>query len=165
MAGTTIGYAADTYAAQTKRAVLTQQTYTYREGPARVTEHHYELPKGQHSNLIGSYSYRTVSAKAGQLKARIAQEARKLKAQTVADRKNGKVNHRKRERIKCRMKYLQDQLNREIAASPITKVVVREREDDETESSGSMEARAFDLLLSSRGDAAELATETVTETE
>ena len=143
-----------TYAAKTpSRTPLTQQTYIYREGPAKVTEHHYELPKGQHTNLVGSFSYRTPSAKTGQLKARLAQESRKMKAQEIKDKKAGKVNHQKRARIKCRMKYLQDQLNAEIAKSPITRVVVRERDDESGEdTSRSLEAQAYNLLLSSRND-------------
>lgn len=166
MTGTTIDSGAGTYAAQTaKRAVLTQQTYTYREGKAKVTEHHYELPKGVHSNLVGSFSYRTVSPKAGQLKARIASESRKLKAQVVKDRKSGKISHKKRERIRCKMKYLQDQLNAEMAAAPVTRVVVHERDDgDEADAAGSTEAVAYDLLLSSRGDGDVSWAEAVTET-
>lgn len=166
MSSTTIDSAAGAYAAQTaRRSVLTQQTYTYREGKARVTEHHYELPKGVHSNLVGSFSYRTVSPKAGQIKARIASESRKLKAQVLKDRKAGKVDHKKRERIRCKMKYLQDQLNAEVASSPITRVVVHEKDDDQDRDiSGSMEAMAYDLLLSSRGESTESGTEAAAET-
>lgn len=166
MAGTMIGSAAGGYAAQTaNRTVLTQATYTYREGNAKVTEHHYELPKGVHSNLVGSFSYRTVSPKAGQLKARIASESRKLKEQIVKDRQSGKISHKKRERIRGKMKYLQNQLNAEMAAAPITRVVVHERDDEESrDTSGSMEAMAYDLLLSSSGDGGSAGTETVTET-
>lgn len=155
MAGIITGTAASAYSAETARSVaLSHQTYSYQEGRARVTEHHYELPKGQSGNLAGSYSYRTVSAKAGQLKARIAGENRRLRAQILSDRRSGAVNHAKRARIKCRMKYLQDQLNNEIAASPVTKVVVHEK-DDRKGAGSSMEAQTYELLLSSCGDAAD----------
>lgn len=155
MAGVTFDPASGTYssyqAKTTSRAPLTQHTYTYQEGRAKVTEHHYELPKGQHSNLVGSFSYRTPSAKTGQLKARLAQESRKMKEQQVRDRREGKVNHKKRARIKCRMRYLQNELNNEIAKSPITRVVVHERDDEGEDTSGSMEAQAYNLMLDSAG--------------
>ncbi|MBD5558974.1 MAG: hypothetical protein HDQ87_01240 [Clostridia bacterium] len=164
MAGINLGPGTGGYASQASKSILTQHTYTYQEGRAKVTEHHYELPKGQHTNLVGSFSYRSVSPKAGQLKARIAMESRKLKAQEVKDRKTGKINHKKRERIKGKLKYLQNQLNAEIASSPITRIVVHER-DDEEETSDSLESKAYDLLLSSRSAGAAAAVETVSETQ
>lgn len=155
MAGTTVD------SAVASRALMAHRTYTYTEGQAKVTEHHYELPKGQHSNLVGSFSYRTVSQKAGQLKARLAQESQKLKRQEVSDRKEGRISGKKRARIRGKIRYLQNELNAEIARSPITRVVVHERDDsEEPDVSGSLEAQGYDLLLSSRPEADAAGTET-----
>lgn len=123
-----------------------REPVTYQAGPAKVTELHYDLPKGKHSNLVGSFSYRTVSPKAGQLKGRIAMEEKKLRDQTVKDRKKGKVSHKKRARIRCKIKYLQGQLCHEINSSPITRVCVHERDDDGPRVSADA---AYDVQLSS----------------
>lgn len=125
-----------------------REPIVYQQGPAKVTELHYELPKGKHSNLVGSFSYRTVSPKAGQLKGRIAMEEKKLRDQTIKDRKKGKISHKKRAKIRCKIKYLQGQLCHEINSSPITRVCVHERDDDKSTATSSSSDAAYEVMLS-----------------
>lgn len=119
-------------------------SFSYKEGKANVHEVHYEVEKGQNSNLVGSYSYKTESAKAGRLKTQLAMEKSKLRDVETKAPKNSKAAAKERGKIKNRVKKLQDQLKNEIDSSPVTRVVVHEKtEKADTEDLG------YDLELSS----------------
>lgn len=108
-------------------------TYTrieYQQGPAKVTEHHYTLPKGQNSNLVGTFSYRQPSAKAGRLKAQLAVQKRKLKDLESREKATQTLQPKKKSVLRGRIKYLESELCREVASQPVTRVVVHEKGDD-----------------------------------
>lgn len=122
-------------------------SFSYREGKAEVHEIHYEVEKGTNSNLIGSYSYRTESMKAGRLKTRIAVEKGKLRDAETKTAKKTKGGARERDKIKGRVKKLERQLSDEIASSPVTRVVVHEKMEEK-----GAEEKSYDLRLSSEED-------------
>lgn len=104
-------------------------TVTTERNGRKVIEHNYTLPKGAHSNLVGSYSYTATNAKVGRLKGRISMERSKLKRLESQN----KLNLKKKRSIQCKIKYLECQLNKEMSLLPLTKVNVYEKEDDKEE--------------------------------
>lgn len=103
---------------------------TYQCGPKKVTEYSYELPKGKHSNLIGSFSYTQPSAKAGRLKGQLAAQKMKLQKLEAKERTTLTAQPKKKQRLRAKIRYLENELCREVASLPVTHVSVREMEDD-----------------------------------
>lgn len=104
---------------------------SYREGTKTIIEHNYELPKGQHSNLVGSWSYRPQSTKAGQLRATLQAKKRRLHDLQIRETAMRGLQPKKRRRLQCEIRYLENELAREMARIPEIRVNVRERENDE----------------------------------
>lgn len=119
-----------TYTAGTAQNTLAHvyQPVQYREGRKTVTEYNYDLPKGQHSNLVGSFQYTVPTQKSGQLRAKV--EIQKRKLQTLQARENitGKRNPKKKKALRCSIRYLENQLANEVASQPVVKVNVHEKD-------------------------------------
>lgn len=103
----------------------------YQCGPKKVTEHHYTLPKGKHTNLVGSFSYQQPSVKAGRLKAQIAAQKRKLQNLETHEKATQTLHPKKKKMLRGKIRYLENELCREVASLPVTRVVVHERDDDD----------------------------------
>lgn len=106
------------------------QRVEYQCGPKKVTEHHYTLPKGKHSNLVGSFSYSQPSLKAGQLKSQIAVQKRKLQELETREKATQKLHPKKKNMLRGKIRYLESELCREVASLPVTRVCVHEQDDD-----------------------------------
>lgn len=99
----------------------------YSVGRTRVTEYNYVLPKGKHSNLVGSFSYSPPSAKSGNLKAQIS--SMKGKLQRLKYSKDGNTPA-KRRWLENKIRQLQSQLCAEVEAQGIVRVNVYEEDDE-----------------------------------
>lgn len=110
-----------------KNMALIEKPKTYRKNGAQVTELNYYLPKGKHSNLIGSYSYSPPSLKSGKLQAQIRATKRQMEQLRRGDRSAGEY-FKKRQALQCKMKYLETKLSAEIGAQGVVRVNVHERE-------------------------------------
>lgn len=104
-------------------------TTTYQCGSRTVVEHNYALPKGQHSNLVGSFSYRQPSLKAGRLKAQVAVQKRKLQELEAEERTSLTRLPKKKAVVRAKIRYLEDQLIREMASLTEVHVNVSELDD------------------------------------
>ena len=100
---------------------------TYRQGRTQVTEHDYHLPKGKHTNLLGSYSYSPPSLKSGTLRAQLRATRRQMEQLQRGSQPAGNY-FRKKRALQCKMKYLETQLCAAVAAQGIVRVNVHELE-------------------------------------